>query len=367
MDPAPFLPWIGDTVTGAVVSRSQDKTEKPTERRKREARREGQVAKSQEVGAAISMLALVISLRIIGPGVADRIAEHTRSLFATSGRASLEGGIGNHVLSMFVGGLLPFLGLAALLAVAGGLLQVGFVLAPKAAKPKLSHLSLKKGLNRFKPSVFGWELARTVMKLGLLIVLFWGPTTAWIDRLGEPLGLADALDFAGSQVWTLAIRAAALALLIAAADYSVVRYRNSKELKMSKQELKDEAKNTEGNPLLKSARRRRAIEMSRNRMIFDVARAHVVVTNPTHFAVALRYEAGEPAPRVLAKGTNKLAAKIKTEAYRNGVTVLENKPLARALYRTVKVGGFIPGTLFEAVATVLAVAYRRRRRQLVPA
>ncbi len=349
------------------MSQSQDKTERPTERKKREARREGRVAKSQEVGAAISMVALVVSMRILAPGVADNLAIHTKSIFSSASSASLDTGIGGHVLSMFVAGLLPFLGLAAILAIAGGLAQVGFMLAPKAAKPKLSHLSLKKGFNKFKPSVFGWELARTALKLGLLIALIWGPTTAWINRLGEPLGLSDALGFAGDQVWSLAMRAMMLAVGIAAADYAVIRHRNSKELKMSKQEVKDEAKNTEGNPLLKQARRGRAMDMSRNRMIFDVSRAHVVVTNPTHFAVALRYDPGEGAPRVVAKGTNKLAAKIKQEAYRNGVTVLENRPLARSLFRTAKVGGFVPAALFEAVATVLAVAYRRRRRQVVPA
>ncbi len=118
--------------------------------------------------------------------------------------------------------------------------------------------------------------------------------------------------------------------------------------------------------MVKSARRRRAMEMSRNRMIADVATADVVVTNPTHLAIALHYDAEEAAPRVVAKGANKLAAKIRKEAYRNGVLVLEDKPLARTLYRRVKVGHFVPTALFEAVATVLAVAYRRRaRRRLV--
>ncbi len=115
--------------------------------------------------------------------------------------------------------------------------------------------------------------------------------------------------------------------------------------------------------MLKAARRRRAMEMSRNRMIAEVAVADVVVTNPTHLAIALRYDPTEAAPRVLAKGANKLAAKIRREAYRNGITVLEDKPLARTLYRRVKVGHFVPTTLFEAVATVLAVAYRRRGRR----
>ena len=346
------------------MSRSQEKTEKPTERRKREARREGRVAKSQEVGAAVSMVTLIATIRFIGPGVADTIAAHTRGLFAAASTATISGEVTGQATSMIVAGLTPFLALSAVLALAGALGQVGFVIAPKAIQPKLSNLSLKKGLNKFKPAVFGWELVRTALKLGLLILLFWGPTTAWIDRLGAPLGLADALSFTGSQVWVLVLRAAALAIVIAGADYAMVRYRTTKEMRMSKQELKEEAKNTDGNPLLKQARRRRAMEMSRNRMIHDVSRAHVVVTNPTHFAVALRYDPVEGAPRVLAKGTNRVAAKIKAEAYRNGVTVLEDRPLARALYRRAKVGGFVPTALFEAVAAVLAVAYRRKGRSM---
>jgi flagellar biosynthetic protein FlhB len=131
-------------------------------------------------------------------------------------------------------------------------------------------------------------------------------------------------------------------------------------MKMSKQELKEEYKSSEGDPMVRSARRQRAREMSRNRMIFDVGIADVVVTNPTRLAIALKYEDDEPAPRVVAKGANKLAAKIRAEARRNGVPVIEDKPLARALFRRIKIGHFIPGNLFEAVAAVLAVAYRRK-------
>jgi len=344
------------------VSRSQERTEKPTERRKREARREGRTAKSAEVGAAVSLIGLLLSLRVVAPGVGRALAERTHALLSGAGTGDI-GAMASHIVPMFIVGLVPFLGVAVILATAGGVAQVGFTLAPKAAKPKLSHLSLKKGLNRFKPAVFGWELVRTVLKLGLLLAVIWGPLTAWINRLGAPLGLMEAVGMTGDQVWVLVLRATILAIGIAAADYSVTRYRNSRELKMTKQEMKEEFKHSEGNPMVKSARRRRAMEMSRNRMIADVTLADVVVTNPTHFAIALRYLPNEPAPRVVAKGANKLAAKIRSEAYRNGVTVLEDKPLARALYRRVKIGHYVPTALFEAVATVLAVAYRRRSRR----
>lgn len=310
------------------------------------------------------MVLLVLAIRLIAPGAASGIASRTRAIFDLAGSGVIGPELGQNAMGMVVVGLLPFLLAATVLGIAGGVGQVGFTLAPKAAKPKLSHLSLKKGLNRFKPSVFSWELIRTALKLGLLVALIWGPMQAWMNRLGEPLGIVDAIDFTGDQVWQLVLRAAALALAIAGADYAMNRHRNSKELKMSKQELKEEFKSSEGDPMVRQARRQRAREMSRNRMIFDVALADVVITNPTHLAVALKYDDDEPAPRVVAKGASKLAAKIRAEAHRNGVLVIENKPLARALYRRIKIGHFIPGSLFEAVAAVLAVAYRRRARRV---
>lgn len=344
---------------------SQDKTEKPTEKRKRDARREGRVPKSQEVGVALSMVLLVLAMRLLAPGAATGIATRTRDVLSISGSGVIAPEVGSAALGMVVVGLLPFLFAATLLGIAGGVGQVGFTLAPKAAKPKLSNLSLKKGLNRFKPSVFIWELVRAVMKIGLLVALIWGPMGAWIDRLGEPLGLMEAVTFTGDQVWVIIVRATALAVVIAGSDYAVTRHRQNKELKMTKQELKEEYKSSEGDPLVRHARRQRAREMSRNRMIFDVANADVVVTNPTHLAIALKYGSDDPAPRVVAKGAGKLAARIRAEARRNGVLVIENKPLARTLFRRIRVGHFIPATLFEAVAAVLAVAYRRRARRRV--
>ncbi len=148
-------------------------------------------------------------------------------------------------------------------------------------------------------------------------------------------------------------------VVIAAADYGYQRWKTGREMRMSKEEVKQEHRNADGDPLIKGQRRRRALELSRNRMLGAVAGADVVVTNPTHFAVALAYADGDAAPRVVAKGTDRIAAKIRAEAYRNGVLVTENRPLARALYRRCKVGSFVPAALYEAVAIVLALAYRR--------
>ena len=247
------------------------------------------------------MVLLVLSIRLIAPGAASGIASRARAIFELAGSGVIGPEIGQYAMGMILVGLAPFLLAATVLGVAGGVGQVGFTLAPKAAKPKLSNLSIKKGLNRFKPSVFTWELVRTALKLGLLVAIIWGPMRAWINRLGEPLGIVDAIDFTGDQVWQLVLRAAALAIAIAGADYAMNRYRNSKELKMSKQELKEEFKSSEGDPLVRQARRQRAREMSRNRMIFDVAFADVVVTNPSHISVSLKYEDSETDALVVAK------------------------------------------------------------------
>ena len=309
------------------------------------------------------MVMLVLAMRFLAPAAAMEIAERARAIFAVAGRATLTPEIGSHVIGMIMIGLVPFLLAATVFGLAGGVGQVGLTLAPKAAKPKLSNLSLKKGLNRFKPSVFMWELVKAVGKVGLLVAFIWGPLMAWMGRLGEPLGIVDAIGFTGDQVWQIVLRAAGLAVVIAGSDYAVNRIRHNKEMKMTKQEMREEFKSSEGDPMVRAARRQRAREMSRNRMIFDVAMADVVVTNPTRLAIALKYDPDELAPRIVAKGSNRIAAKIRREARRNGVPLIENKPLARTLFRKVKVGGFVPANLFEAVAAVLAVAYRRRPRR----
>ncbi len=346
-----------------MSSRSDTRTEKPTPRRLRRARSEGQIAKSKEVGVAASLAAGVLALRFLAPSAAASITDNTTAIFA-SADSGLGAALASRTTGMMLAGMIPFLAVAAVAGVAGGVAQVGFTLAPKAARPKLSHLSIKKGIQRFKPSTILWELGRSVLKLGLLAVIIWAPLIAFIPRLAAPIGLLHALELTWSQIGTLMTRAAILAVLIAAADYSVVRYRNSKQLKMSRQEVKEDLKETEGDPLTKAQRRRRQQEISRNRMIADVATADVVLTNPTRLAVALRYGAGYPAPQVAAKGAGRVAARIRSEAYRNGIPVMEDKPLARALFRKVRVGRYVPATLFEAVAVVLATAYRRRGRRL---
>lgn len=308
------------------------------------------------------MVSALVALRAFGPGAARSIVDDTRLLLGIAGSNPSGTAVRTLAVDMLVAGIVPALAIAAALGTAAAVAQVGFVYAPKAATPKLSNLSPKKGLQRFKPSVAGWELARSALKLGLLGAVAWEPVTSGMTRIAATRSLGRSLGEVGSMIGTVLLRASLLALLVALADYAMNRVRSTKQLKMTRQEVKQEAKDSEGDPHIRAQRRRRATEMSRNRII-NVATADVVVTNPTHYAIAISYRPPEPAPRVVAKGTDGRAKRIRKEAYRHGIPVIEHRPLARALYRTAKVGLFIPATLYEATAVVLAAAYRRTRRR----
>lgn len=343
------------------MSAHDGKTEKPTPRRQREARREGKVARSTEIGVAASLLVTALVLHLLTPAAATLLRRETVALLHGAGQARVPNGdLAQTALRIFAATAGPIVGVASVVALIAGLAQTRARLAPKALRPKLSHLSPKRGLARLKPGRAGWELLRTFGKLGLLVAVAWQPVAlaAANPTMGTALGagLSDTMD----RTWTVLLRTILLATVIAAADYAWNRRQVGRELRMTMHEVRREHKDEEGDPLVRAQRRRRQAEMSRNRGLHDVPLADVVVTNPTHLAVALRYERGDPAPRVLAKGADVLAAKIRRAARTHGVPVIEDVALARALHRRCGVGQVIPAALYEAVAVVLALAYRRR-------
>jgi flagellar biosynthetic protein FlhB len=343
------------------VGRFDGRTEEPTPRVRRKARREGRVARSPEVGVAVSLVGAVLAARVLFPSAARSLALGTRELLWIAPQEPPPQPVLRAVTGMLLGGIAPFLALAFVLGMAGGLAQTGFLLAPGALAPKLSRLSPRQGLQRLRPSAMGWEAARAVGKLGLLLALAWGPIRGAVEDAASARSLAAWVELVAHRGFTILVRVAALATVVAVADYLVTRMRTKRSLRMTRRELLQEHKEMEGDPLVRMRRRRRHRELSRNRMIADVATADVVITNPIHLAVALRYLPGEPAPRVVAKGAGRLAQRIRSVAARHGILVREDAPLARAIYRRCRVGQFIPPALYEAVAIVLAIAYRRRR------
>jgi flagellar biosynthesis protein FlhB len=344
------------------VSDKSQKTEKPTARRRREARRKGQFPKSQEVPVAASFLAVLVALRAFGPAAAEAVMENARALFSIAGSDPSASTVRNLAGTMFVAGTVPFMAVGALFVTALGLGQTGMTVSAELIKPKFSRLSPKQGIQQYKPSTATWNLMRTFLKLALLIAIIYQPVTEAVRTLAGVRQLDRGLSETWNAVWTILFRAALLSFLIAGADYTWQRFQTIRQLRMSKEDMKQEARTTEGDPLIKGQRRRRAMEVTRNRLI-NVINADVVVTNPTHFAVALAYSPPEPAPRVVAKGTDRQARRIRRMAARHGVPVIEHRPLARALYRKSKVGHFVPAALYEAAAVVLAEAYRRQRRR----
>lgn len=341
------------------MSAKDGKTEKATPQRQKKARDEGQVARSQEVAVATSFLALVGTLAIGGRSMMDRTLGEISETLASVGSPEALAASGPRALSMAVVLAGPFLGAAVIAGVVAGAAQVGVRFNVKLAKPKLSHLSPKKGLEKLKPSVAGWELIRSIVKLGAVLAVVYPTMSAWRDHLANDRTLAGAIERLSGAYGGIIVRAAILALIIAAADFAYQKKRNATKMKMSRQDIKREFRDSEGDPHQKAARRRRQGELSRNRMMSDVATADVLVANPTHLVVALSYDPGEGAPRVVAKGADQLADRLKAIARRHGVPITTDIPLARALFKRCRVGQHVPATLYEAVAVVLALAYRR--------
>jgi flagellar biosynthesis protein FlhB len=346
------------------VSKS-DRTEQATPKRRRDARRKGQTARSVELPQALSLLAIVFVLPLTLPRLGDALATDWKlatARAADAGPGEAAGLLGLFLTSAFTA-LLPLVlavlaaGVLAGVAMSGG--------RPNAAllKPRFDKVNPKAGVKRLFSKQTLWELAKTALKIGLVAFAALG---AWQAAMADLMAAAGSIDgsvtsLAGS-ISGMARRVAVLGLLVGTADAVIAHRRHRSSLRMTKQEVKDEMKQTEGNPHLKAAIRGRQAKLSRSRMMAAVAGADVVLTNPTHLAIALAYEPGSAAPNVVAKGADRMAERIRAEATAHGVPLMENKPLARAMYRAVEVGDEIPAAFYRAVAEILALVYRTSAR-----
>lgn len=344
---------------------SDGRTENATPKRRQDLRRKGQVARSAELPQGVVLVLAVALLPATARHLASTLSvdwELALGRAASYGPSSAAALLGTSLLHAFVA-------LAPMVAVVGGgsvVAQLAVTHArpnPSLVRPKFERISPKNGIKRLVSKQVLWELLRNVAKLGTLGLVAYGTWRAGVAGLLASNGTLDTeLGATAAVLRSLLARAAALALLIGVADAVVVLRRHRKQVRMTKQEVKDEHRQTEGNPHAKSELRSRAAKLSRSRMIAAVAKADVVLTNPTHLAVALQYEPGTAAPVVVAKGADDVAGRIREQARRHGVPVVENKPLARGLFRAVDVGDHIPVALYQAVAEVLAAIWRTGRR-----
>ena len=343
-----------------------DKTEKPTPRKIKQAKRDGQVARTPDVGNWLGLLIGVYLLRI----AVRSTVQLTQTLFGriTDVVHDPDPAAMLHLLGpALVGGaqaVAPLVLGLLVVGVAASAAQGGVHVSAKSFKPKWGQLNPLKGMKK----VFGirgaWELTKALLKTSLLSLLLYQAIRSILPvvHTGGLLPLGTVVQHTGNALFSFARNAALVGLLMAAADYAYQLRRHRSELKMSKQELKEEYRNTEGDPLIKSALKSRQMAMRRGRMIAAIADADVVLVNPTHVAVALKYQAGNGAPRVVAKGAGVIAARIRAEADRHRVPMVEDVPLARALYRVCDLGQEIPHELFMAVARILAFVFSLRRR-----
>jgi flagellar biosynthetic protein FlhB len=348
------------------MSGGEDKTEKPTPRKLREARKEGRIARSADAGSWAVVLAaawlLPHTIRASVPRL-QLLLDQVPAVIAdpTTARATATLGMGARTLAVVT---LPMcLGLALVTVVANAA-QGGIHLATKNLKPQLKRLNPQTGFKRIAGPHAAWEAGKTLVKTaiaGLIAYHVVHGTAVTLTAAGEqPLGtvLGTTVDAAVRLVRDVAIAA----LLLSVGDYAYQRRRVNKQLRMTKHEVKQEHKQSEGDPYVKGAIRSRQLAMSRNRMMATIAEADVVVVNPTHVAVALRYRPERGAPRVVAKGADHVAARIREKATEHRVPMVTDVPLARALYASCELDQEIPAELFTAVAQVLAFVLALRAR-----
>jgi flagellar biosynthetic protein FlhB len=347
-----------------------EKTEQPTAKKLDDARKEGQVAKSQEIATAFSLLAFFLILRFgysflatNFEGMFVRVYDDIPNVARTYDGFLPVAHISSILYHSFLRVLLicaPFFIVGFLIAFLSDFVQVGFKPTGKPLQPKLSKLNPISGMKKIFSTRKLFDLFKSILKLvvmAIVIITYFPGRTESLFLLYD-MPLKQAIGLMGNFIIDLGIRIAAAYMVIAFADLIYQRRKFTKDMMMTKQEVKDEFKNTEGNPEVKSAQKRRMMQASRRRMMQQIPQADVVITNPTHYAVAIKYDAEEAdAPIVVAKGQDYIAQKIKEIAQENDVEIVENKPLARMLYANVEVGEMVPPELYKAVAEVLAYVY----------
>lgn len=346
-----------------------EKTEKATPKRKREAREKGQIFKSVEVISAFTLLAMFGALSVFGKDMADGIKAMMRSSFTADIPEIVDGNAATQVLSAAV---LSFLKIVAPILIAAfacglvfNLVQVGFNFSTKAIMPKLEKISMAQGFKRIFSKRTLIDLVKSVIKIVLLGWVAYGEYQNRMKTFAPLMGqnIEYAISAAMDILLAVAFKLALAFAIFAPFDYMYQRWKYNKDLMMTKQEVRDEYKLTEGNPQTKSRIAQKQRQMSRMRMIQAVKDADVVITNPTHYAVALAYkEEKNKAPVVIAKGKDFLALRIKEEARERGVEIVENRPVAQALYFFCEVGDEVPEDMYKAVAEILAYVYKLKKK-----
>ena len=350
---------------------SQERTEPATPRKRRKEREEGRVAKSQDLGAAVVILTGLFALLVFGRFMYSYMRDFLVEMIAFMGGSTLREAGWFAVLSResIPASILPWIPLGLMVAI-GGLIvtvaQVGIELTTKPLIPKMDRFNPVSGLKKVISLRSLVELVKGLLKASLFAAVIYfalqKDTPELVAAIRYPLEIGVSQLF--SKLLSLSFRLAFLLLVIAVFDYGYQKWEFERSIKMSKQEMKEEYKQMEGDPQIKGKIRQKQRELARSRMMSSVPKADVVITNPTHLAVALEYDREiMEAPVLVAKGSDFLARKIRELAEEHGVPVIENKPLARAIYESMEIGEEIPEHLYKAMAEVLAFIYKLKGKK----
>ncbi|WP_018975017.1 flagellar biosynthesis protein FlhB [Saccharibacillus kuerlensis] len=342
-----------------------EKTEKATPKKREESRKKGQVAKSQELPAAAVLITAIAILMIFGSNFRTVITHLFTDTF--SNRMNMDITIDNVMIMMMqymleiFKLLAPIFIAAVLIAIIASFAQYGLLFTGEGLKMRFSKMDPIKGFKNIFSMRSIVEMLKSLLKMTIIGVLVYTTLRGEITTISKmhAMSLEDTLDFAASVTILLGIKIGSALLILGVFDFMYQKYEFEKGIRMSKQDIKDEYKKAEGDPLIKGKIRERQRRMAMQRMMQDVPTADVIITNPTHYAVALKYDGNQmQAPEVVAKGKDFVALRIREVAKENGVMIMENKPLARALFAQAEIGDNVPADLFQAVAEVLAYVYR---------
>ncbi len=350
-----------------MAQQAGDKTEKASPKRQREAREKGQVLKSMDLSTAFTLIVVFATLSIFGSRLASGLQTIMTSFL---GQRAPEISVGNirpvfgSVLLQMAQLMLPILAAAMVSGVLINFLQVGFLFSAKAAAPKMSHLNFFQGLKRMFSKRSLIELVKTFIKLIVLVWVGYGEYTNTLKQMPNMMAgsMYSSISMTMQILLSVGFKLILALLIMAPFDYLYQWYRHRKELMMTKQEVREEYKLMEGDPKVKGRIREKQRQASMNRMMHAVQNADVIVTNPTHYAVALEYKQGkQDAPVILAKGKDLVAQRIKEKAREHNIAIVENKPVARHLYFFCEIGDTVPQELFQTVAEILAYVYRLKQ------
>lgn len=345
-----------------------DKTEEPTAKKRQDAAKKGQVGKSQEISTAFVLLIGFFVIKALWEQIYANIAGYTIYIF---GHLNQNVDVEN-VIQLFIGmgvilvkTAMPIMLAVMVVGLAVNFFQVGLNVSAEKIQPKFDNLNPINGVGRMFSKRSLVELVKSVLKIVVIGFFIYNYLKDEIFTMPQFIfyDLGTSLTKMSEIIFTLAFQVIGVIFVLAVLDFGYQKWQTTQDLKMTKQEVKDEFKQTEGDPQIKGKIRQKQRQMAMSRMMQEVPKADVIVTNPTHFAVALKYEKGMTAPVVVAKGADFVAQKIKSVGRENDVPLVENRPLARALYASTEVGDSVPRELYQSVAEVLAYVYRLKHRR----